>query len=180
MPTIPSTEPDGAADHRQRHTLGEELPDDACPTGADRRAQRNLALAGCRAHQQQVRDVGARDEQNKCNGRAQDEQRRTRVPHEDLLKRLDTEAVVLLQRLGKFRAEVLRRQLQLRLRLFERDVWLEARGRLEEVPLIDRVRIELKRDPEIGCLAELRDVELRSDDANHDIADRRSARASCR
>ena len=80
----------------------------------------------------------------------------------------DAEAVVLLQRLRELGAEFVCRQLQPRLRLLERDTRLETRGRLEEVTLIDGVRIELERDPEIGLLSELRDVELRADDADDD------------
>ena len=68
----------------------------------------------------------------------------------------------------ELRSEFACRQFQPRLRLFERDPRLDSGGRLEEVPLVDGVGIELKRDKEIGFLSELRDVELRADDADDD------------
>ena len=50
---------------------------------------------------------------------------------------------------------------------------LSRAGGLEEVTLIDGVGIELKRDPEIGLLSELGEIELRADDADDCRMDRR-------
>ena len=74
-----------------------------------------------------------------------------------------------LQRLREFHAVLVRRELQPRLCLLERDVRIEARSRLEEVALVDGIGIELKWDPQLGLLTKLRDVELRTDHADHDV-----------
>ena len=65
------------AHHREQHALGEELPDQAAAAGADRRADRDLALAHGRAREQQARDVGAGDHQQERRRAEQREQRRT-------------------------------------------------------------------------------------------------------
>ncbi len=52
---------------RNQHALGEQLPDDAAASGAERGANRDLALTHRRARQQQVGDVGARDQQHQAD-----------------------------------------------------------------------------------------------------------------
>ena len=49
---------------REQHAFGQQLPDDARARRADGDAHRHLAAAGASACEQQVRDVGARDEQH--------------------------------------------------------------------------------------------------------------------
>ena len=48
--------------------LGQQLPYDTAPAGSERGAQRDLARARRGAGEQQVRDVGARDEQHDAHG----------------------------------------------------------------------------------------------------------------
>ena len=64
MPSTPSAESDDATHHRQRHAFGQQLPDDASAAGADCGSQRDFTLAGRRPHEQQVRDVGAGNQQH--------------------------------------------------------------------------------------------------------------------
>ena len=73
-------ESEDATHHRQRHALGEQLPDDAPAAGADGGSQGNFTLAGRGTHQQQVRDVGAGNEQHEGDGGAENEQRRPARP----------------------------------------------------------------------------------------------------
>ena len=77
-----------AADDRQHDAFGQQLADDPAARAADRRADRDLAPAAGRAHEQEVRDVGAGDEQHEADGADQHEQRRADVPDERLPDRL--------------------------------------------------------------------------------------------
>ena len=52
------------AGQREHNTLGEHLRDERVPTAAERRADGELAVARGSADEQQVRDVGAGDEQH--------------------------------------------------------------------------------------------------------------------
>ncbi len=54
-----------AAGQREQDAFGQQLADDAAAPRADRGTDRNLTLAARRAGQQQVGDVGARDQQHK-------------------------------------------------------------------------------------------------------------------
>ena len=71
------------AEHRaaggEDQALGEHLGHDASPAAPDRRAHGDLAAAFRRPHQQQVGDVGARDQQDEPHRAEQGEQRGPRV-----------------------------------------------------------------------------------------------------
>ena len=64
--------------------------------------------------------------------------------------------------------------LHARLRLLQRHAWLQPRGRLEVVPLVGGVRIELERRPHLRRRAELREVEVaeHADDGERVAAER--------
>ena len=59
-----TSEPGDAAGEREQHALDQRLRDDLPPRRADRQAHRGLAAARDRAREQQVGDVGARDQQH--------------------------------------------------------------------------------------------------------------------
>ena len=63
------------ADRREQHALDEQLAHDAAARRADRQPHGDLALAGGRASQQQIREVGAGDQQHQSGGREQHDQR---------------------------------------------------------------------------------------------------------
>ena len=65
----------GAAKQRDDQALGEQLAQQPRTAGAERGANRQLAVARRRARQQQVRDIRARDEQDERDGAEQDEER---------------------------------------------------------------------------------------------------------
>jgi hypothetical protein len=139
-------------------------------SGPDGRAQRDLAPARRRAHEQQIGDVGARDEQHEGDGRGQDQEHRPAAPDHDFLDPFDAEAAAVSQRVGEPGRVFRGRQFETRLRLLEGHAGLQTRRGLEEVALIDGVRIELEGNPELGRVpAELRQVELRPDDPDHDM-----------
>ena len=66
------------AKRRQQDRLGHQLRDQLAAVGADREAHRHFRGAAGAAYQQQVRDVGARDQQHGAGDRQQDDQRRAR------------------------------------------------------------------------------------------------------
>jgi hypothetical protein len=69
-------EPSDAAEDGQQHALREQLAEETCTAHAEGEAQRNLTSTLQRARQQQVRDVGARDEEH--------DDRHTADPRRDL------------------------------------------------------------------------------------------------
>src|SRR2546423_528081 len=60
-------------------TFDKQLFNDLPTSGAQRRANTDLAIARKRTRQQKIGDIHARDEQNAARHRAQHEQSRTRV-----------------------------------------------------------------------------------------------------
>ena len=64
--------PDGAGGHPQRHALGEELPQEPVPPGAQSGAHRNLLLTDLRPTEKKVGHVGASDEQPEEGYRRED------------------------------------------------------------------------------------------------------------
>ena len=65
-------QPDGAAGHREQHAFDDQLPDQTDALRAHREADRDLLLAPDGARQQQVRDVGAGDQQQQSDDRRED------------------------------------------------------------------------------------------------------------
>jgi len=85
-------EPQRAARQRQHHAFGEQLlqqPPAACADGG---ADRDLALAGRRTRQEQVRHVRTRNQQHEADRADEDKQRRAYVLDERFLKRHHAEA----------------------------------------------------------------------------------------
>ena len=66
----------------EHDALDQHLPDDAAAAAADRRPHRDLAPTLGRPDEQQVRDVGARDQQHEPDGTKEGEQGGTRVAHD--------------------------------------------------------------------------------------------------
>ncbi len=60
--------PDRRGDQPDQHRFGQQLADDAPARRAERRADRDFAVAHRGARQQQVGDVGARDQQHQRHG----------------------------------------------------------------------------------------------------------------
>ena len=72
---------------RQEHALGQQLSGEAAAAGAERRPHRQFLLPRQRPRQQQVGDVGARDQQHESHRRAQHDERETDTPDCLLLQR---------------------------------------------------------------------------------------------
>ena len=78
---------DQAAKHAERDRLAHHLPEQPAPTGAERGADREIALAHDRSRQQQVRDVGAGDQEQQRGGREQHPQPARRILGDHLMER---------------------------------------------------------------------------------------------
>ena len=74
----PECYPRRRAEGREHERLGQALPDQSGGAGTERQAHRHLAAPSRRAREQQVRDVGARDEQHSRDRAEQYQQRRLR------------------------------------------------------------------------------------------------------
>ena len=139
-----------AARERQHDALGEQLADDTRAARAERRADRNLVPADVGAHEQQVGDVGTRNQQDEADGPGQDQERRSDVADDDVLQRLNGEINLRIQDVGKQLSELVRCGLQLCIRAFEPDAGFEAGRGGEKVPLHPAVGIDLERQPGVG------------------------------
>ena len=112
-------------------TFREHLPEDARARRTQRRAHRDLAAArGC-ASQQQVRDVGARDEQNETDGAEQHPQDKPHVPDHLFVQRheRDAPAAIELRMVGR---ELGGDAVELRLCAARRHARLQQAGHLQE------------------------------------------------
>jgi len=63
-----------AAEHRKQHRFGEQLCEELTPRGAEGEAHRHLQGAVGAAREQQIRDVGAGDEENDPGDRKQEDE----------------------------------------------------------------------------------------------------------
>ena len=72
-------QPGCAAEHSQHETLDNQLADDARAAGAERDPHRHLFLPIDGAGEQQVRDIGAGDEEHERHGAGQHQQCRSNV-----------------------------------------------------------------------------------------------------
>ena len=103
-------QPARAAEYREHEVLGQELPHEAEPRGAQRTADRELALARLGPRQHQVRDVDARDEQHEADGDAKRHQRRLGVARDDFTQGADRQAQPLVRIRGGMRRDESGRQ----------------------------------------------------------------------
>ena len=71
-----------ATDQTEQQAFGQHLAQQSAPSGAERRPNRELALPRGGAGEQQVRDVGAGDQQDEAHRTEQDDQRPLDVTHD--------------------------------------------------------------------------------------------------
>src|SRR6266516_5710715 len=98
-------QPQRAAEQREQRAFGQQLADQAKPSGAESGADGDLTLARRRARQQQVRGVGAGDEQNESD-RAEENQKGKLHVRDHMLVQADEldEALRSEQRDPRFRS----------------------------------------------------------------------------
>ncbi len=78
--------PENAAGDREQHAFSEQLAHDARAAGSQCGADRELAFASRGAHQQQVGDIGAGDQQHQSYRAQHDQQRIARVADDAVAK----------------------------------------------------------------------------------------------
>ena len=86
------------AGNRERHALGEQLPDQPRAIGAQRGAHGQLAPAHRALREQQIRKVRARDQQHERDGAAEEQQDRPGVFDDRVLQRQDDTVWSVLSR----------------------------------------------------------------------------------
>ena len=94
-----------AADDGQHGGLGDQLNDDASARGTDGGAHRELAPPGCAPHEEEVRDVGAGDQQHERDGGEEHAQHRRRATADLFVQRLHQHPGVRAVRLGVGRSQ---------------------------------------------------------------------------
>ena len=82
----------GAADQAEQQAFGQHLAQQSTPPGAERRPNRELALPRGGAREQQVRDVGAGDQQDEAHRTEQDDQRPLDVTHDLFVHRHEADS----------------------------------------------------------------------------------------
>ena len=157
MPIHARTTPAASAAAGEHEALGEHLADEPPAAAAERRAHRQLPLARGRAHEQQVRDVGARDQQHERHRPHQREDRGPHVGDEVLVHRLDAQvhACRLLDR--ELLAQIGGERVELPLRLGTRDAGLQAPDDAQkDVDARAGGEIDAQRRPQIGRALDVR------------------------
>ena len=134
-PAQATSTPTAPPEQRQQQALDQQLPHEAPARRAERRADGDLAPPHRRAREQQVRHVGAGDEEHHGHGAGQREEERPRFADHEALQRNEPDAVV--GHLGLLQPARERRDPLLGLR--EVEPGLQARRDVQEVQAARRV-----------------------------------------
>ena len=130
-------EPADRAQAREHEALGQHLADEPALPRAERGADRQLAIAAGGAHQQQVGDVRARDEQHQQDEDLEEVERRPEIADELIADRhgVAAEAARARERLPLRQAfeHAIDDRLHLRVDLLDRRARLEPRDHLAEL-----------------------------------------------
>jgi hypothetical protein len=152
--------PPARGSRAEQHTFGQQLLHDAPAAGAERSTQRDLLGPAVGAHQQQVGQVGAGDEQHQRDGAEQHQQRQPRVADQILLQRHDQRTPVLVLS-GILLRQACGQRIQVGLGLRHRNTGLQlGHGALGDVG-----GAPAQRRPDLNLLEERR----RRHDADHRV-----------
>ena len=116
---------------RERHALGEQLAEKPRPGRANRRAHGDLARSHGAAREQQVREVGAGDQQHEGHGAEQDQHRTPDLPDQHFAQRRQADRHPSVQRL--LADDVLRHSIEVGGRGCRRRARLEPAEHVEEI-----------------------------------------------
>ena len=156
----------GAARRGEQQALGERVPNQLPARRANRRADRDLALPRDGAPEEEIRRVGAGDQQHEAGGDEQDDERRPHVAH--LAARIERRRARAPAGIGVcvFRRELPRDRVELVLRLRERHPRREARDHHHRMVLpIAQRGVFGERHPQIEI--RLVELEVLRQDADH-------------
>jgi len=138
------------AERRHQQALGEHLPDQPAARRADRRPDRELAAARRGAHDQEIGDVRARNQQHERDGAHHRQDRRPHVA-DDVVEhrdRVEVETRGLLDRI--VRAQIRRDAVHLQLRLLGRHARLQTADHAkDDVVAVGGVEIDARRRPHV-------------------------------
>ena len=150
-PPSARTRPTSAAGRRKHEALGRQLTHETPSPRAERRAKRHLVLPRRRAREQQVRHVGAGDEQDEPDGAEERHERRLRVLDDIVLERHDPDAHVGRLVHGVLLPELPGDAVHLGLRLLERHARLQPAedGEEREVARRRLAVVESQRLPDL-------------------------------
>ncbi len=160
-------EPGGGAGDGEHQALDEQLCADARGAGAETAAHRQLLLAGRGAHQHEVGDVGASDEEYQANGAEQHEQRSLQIAGDALGERHCDDPRAAAFGVGEDVASAHPEVVGNRHHLARDVLCPEARPHAADdavAPAIEVVRLDDEGRPELGAVGE---VEARGHDADH-------------
>src|SRR3954454_547886 len=143
-------ESEDAAGNRYHQALCEQLANDVPASGTQRRAGSKFPLARGGANQQQIRNVGAGNQEHESDSAKQYVKRRASIADHQLLPQNHSEAVVRSQRAGVCGAILIGGQLQLSVGHGNGDARLQARDHTEVVGLVRRSELKLKGQPEVS------------------------------
>ena len=160
------------ARHREQQALDDQLPDDANTRRTDDDTNGNFALARRGAREQQVRDVGAGDEQEERGARGEHEERCSTIADECRLQRPHEER--RLRVVVRDRAEMATNRVRMLGRLRDRHVRRQSRDRLRREEVAECVHDvepewQRERNPHVGAR---REAEVRRHDADHAVVAR--------
>ena len=127
----PSTTPATAAEQDEQKRLDQLEPHDGGLTGAERGAERDLRAARHHLRQRQVRQVRARDQDEREDAAQQHEQARALLPIQRVAQTRHVGRPAIQQR-GRLGDDRLHGRLQLRRQLRDGDARTQARKRLNE------------------------------------------------
>ena len=136
----------------EHHAFGEQLAKHAPTAGANCGADGELALAHGRARQQQVRYVGAGDEENESDRAFQHQQFEPGVAYHGFAHGKHADAFGFVHPLRIGAAKLLADYFHFSAGLLDGDAGLESRGDREIVALIRALRIGLQRRPKIEAI----------------------------
>ena len=177
-------QPERAAGDGQQQAFRHELTDQMPAPGAQGGAHGELTMARLGAREQQVREIGAGDQQDESDGRLQHPDRAAGAPDQLLPHRLHLQDVTCaglglgilagsqrLEAMPLLQADTLspvpQQRRELRLRLLRRDTVLQPADQIEEVtaPVGADAGVETERKPHLGPV--VHHVGARRHDADH-------------
>ena len=134
---------DQAAGDGEHQALGQQLADDAPAAGAERGADGDFLLARERAGEEQVGDVGARDEEHEGHRRHEHQERQAHAPDRLLLQRQHAERQPAVRRIEVWMLapQPHRQRVELGSRLRDRRARLERRDDVVVLAVPDLRRV---------------------------------------
>ena len=148
-PSKAESHAENAAGQGEQHAFSQQLAHDARAAGSQCGADRELAFADGGAHQQQIGDIGAGDQQHQSY-RAQHHQQRIARVADDAVAQWSNRKIRSPIGVRELTVVLRARRPQLGVGLRHGDARLEQSGHLKEEVHVGADRVKLKRQPEVS------------------------------